>query len=354
MPDPPEGVSQAEALLGVRDLRTHFTLREGVIRAVDGVDFQIYRGRTLGLVGESGCGKSVSALSIMRLIRPPGETLEGGEVLWGDDSVQRNLLDLPEREMRRVRGAEISMIFQEPMTALNPVLSSGEQIYEVIKEHWGLDKDGRRDRAIEVLRTVGLPQPEQRLKAYPHELSGGMRQRVMIAMALACEPKLLLADEPTTALDVTIQAQILALIRELRDRTGMALLLITHDLGVIAEMSDEMAVMYTGEIVEHGDAFKLFAEPKHPYTQGLLTSIPTVQTERTQRLNTIRGSVPHMLRLPQGCLFSPRCPHAMNVCVEDRPQIQRLDDGRLVRCHLYPEPPSGHAGRPVAQARAEA
>ena len=348
----PQTQSNSDPLLTVRGMKTHFKLREGTVRAVDGVDFQIHKGRTLGVVGESGCGKSVSALSIMRLIRPPGEVIEG-EVIWSGDTVEQNLLDLSEQDMRRVRGSDISMIFQEPSTFLNPVLTIGRQILEVLEAHWDIDEKERETRAIEMLATVGLPQPEQRMKMYPHELSGGMKQRVMIAMALVCEPKLLLADEPTTSLDVTIQAQILELIRELRARTGMALLLITHDLGVIAEMADDVAVMYAGEIVEYADVKSLFANPKHPYTRGLMASIPTLATGRDARLNVISGTVPHMLRLPQGCLFEPRCPHAMQYCVDVRPEIQTLDDGRITRCHLYPDPPSGEAGEPAPRLKAE-
>ena len=345
----PERVEKGDLLLSVRNLRTHFRVRDGIVRAVDGVSYAIERGKTLGLVGESGCGKSVSALSVMRLIRPPGDIVDG-EVVWQD----RDLRQLSDRQMRSVRGDEISMIFQEPMTALNPVFNTGNQIGEVLREHRDFTRKQRYERIIEVLRLVGIPQPEQRIKAYPHELSGGMRQRVMIAMALACEPQLLLADEPTTALDVTIQAQILELIREIRARTGMALLLITHDLGVIAEMADDVAVMYTGEVVEYADVKSLFAAPKHPYTRGLMTSIPSLVTDRSERLSTIRGSVPHMMRLPLGCLFQSRCPEAMNICRDNRPQLQRLDDGRTVRCHLYPQRPSGHDGEPLPQARATA
>lgn len=345
-PQFPAGFERRDLLLQVENLRTHFRVRDGVVRAVDGVSYAIERGKTLGLVGESGCGKSVSALSVMRLIRPPGE-ITGGEVRWQG----RDLLPLGDREMRSVRGNEISMIFQEPMTALNPVFTAGNQINEVLREHRKFSRSERYERILEVLRLVGIPQPEQRVKAYPHELSGGMRQRVMIAMALACEPQLLLADEPTTALDVTIQAQILELLREIKGRTGMALLLITHDLGVIAEIADDVAVMYTGQVVEYADVASLFAAPKHPYTQGLMRSIPTLTTDRQERLSTITGSVPHMMRLPRGCLFQSRCPDAMKVCVDNRPELQRLDDGRLVRCHLYPQRPSGRDGEPLPQAQ---
>ena len=343
-PQFPAGFEDRDLLLQVENLRTRFRVRDGIVRAVDGVSYAIERGKTLGLVGESGCGKSVSALSLMRLIRPPGEITDG-KVKWQG----RDLLALTDREMRAVRGNEISMIFQEPMTALNPVFTAGNQINEVLRLHRDFSRSERYERILEVLRLVGIPQPEQRIKAYPHELSGGMRQRVMIAMALACEPQLLLADEPTTALDVTIQAQILELLREIKGRTGMALLLITHDLGVIAEIADDVAVMYTGQVVEYADVDSLFAAPKHPYTQGLMRSIPTLATDRTERLSTISGSVPHMMRLPLGCLFQSRCPDAMNVCRDNRPELQRLDDGRLVRCHLYPQRPSGRDGEPLPQ-----
>ena len=343
----PSGTQERDLLLSVTNLRTHFRVRDGIVRAVDGVSYAIERGKTLGLVGESGCGKSVSALSVMRLIRPPGDIV-AGEITWQG----RDVLTMSDREMRSVRGNEISMIFQEPMTALNPVFTAGNQIDEVLREHRSLKRKERYGRILEVLRLVGIPQPEQRLKAYPHELSGGMRQRIMIAMALACEPKLLLADEPTTALDVTIQAQILELLREIRSRTGMALLLITHDLGVIAEMADDVAVMYTGEVVEYADVQSLFSAPKHPYTRGLMTSIPTLSTKRDERLSTISGSVPHMMRLPVGCLFQARCPDAMNVCRDNRPALQMLGDGRIVRCHLYPQRPTGRDGEPLPQARA--
>jgi len=335
-------------LLAVEDLSTAFDTEGGRVTVVDQVSFEIDAGETLGLVGESGCGKSVTALSIMGLLpKPAGRTIGGSISFRGED-----LGTVPVERLQQVRGNRIAMIFQEPMTALNPVFNTGNQIGEVLREHRNFTGKQRYERTIEVLRLVGIPQPEQRVKAYPHELSGGMRQRVMIAMALACEPQLLLADEPTTALDVTIQAQILELIREIRARTGMALLLITHDLGVIAEMADDVAVMYTGEVVEYADVKSLFAAPKHPYTRGLMTSIPSLMTDRSERLSTIRGSVPHMMRLPSGCLFQSRCPEAMNICLDNRPQLQRLDDGRTVRCHLYPQRPSGYDGEPLPQARA--
>ncbi|MBM4436366.1 MAG: ABC transporter ATP-binding protein [Actinobacteria bacterium] len=335
-------------LLKVRGLQTHFLLREGVVRAVDGVDFELARGRTLGLVGESGCGKSVTAASIMRLIRAPGRIV-GGEVIWRG----RDLLRLSEEQMRSIRGNEIAISFQEPMTALNPVFSVGNQIMEVMRRHRRLNKHDQRERTIQVLRTVGIPEPERRLKAYPHELSGGMRQRVMLAMAVACEPQLLLADEPTTALDVTIQSQILELIRDLRARTGMSVLLITHDLGVVAETADDVGVMYAGELVELTDAATLFTTPKHPYTQLLLASIPTLKTDRRRRLTPITGTVPHMMHLPRGCLFEPRCPFAMDICRKVRPPMQLLRTGQAVRCHLYPTAADERApSRPAATTHA--
>jgi peptide/nickel transport system ATP-binding protein len=320
----------------VRGLRTSFFTRDGEVKAVDGVDLALERGRTLGLVGESGCGKSVTSLSLMRLLRAPGRIVGGEILLEGTD-----LTRVSERQMRAVRGARISMIFQEPMTSLNPVLTCGFQIGEVIREHQHLTGDGLKAKVIDTLRTVGVPQPDRRYDAYPHELSGGLRQRVVIAMALACDPDVLIADEPTTALDVTIQAQILGLLKEQRERRGMALLLITHDLGVIAEMADDVAVMYAGQIVEHADVRSLFKSPKHPYTVGLLSSLPTLATTRAARLHAIAGTVPNLLRLPPGCRFAPRCPRVMDVCRVRPPLLRPADDRRLVRCHLYPPAEQG-------------
>jgi peptide/nickel transport system ATP-binding protein len=318
-------------MLRVKGLKTHFFTADGVVRAVDGVDFMIKRGQTMGLVGESGCGKSVTSLSVMRLIAPPGRIIQGEIVLDGTD-----LLRLDEEDMYEVRGNRISMIFQEPMTSLNPVFTIGDQIAEAVLVHEKVSREQAKKRAIEMLGLVGIPQPQQRYNAYPHEMSGGMRQRVMIAMALSCSPEILIADEPTTALDVTIQAQILELMKSLKERTGMALLLITHDLGVVAEMADEVAVMYAGQIVEHADVLSLFRDPKHPYTQGLLASIPKLATDPGERLTVIQGTVPNLLRLPVGCRFAARCPHVMPVCREVDPLLGTLDDGRKVRCHLYP------------------
>jgi oligopeptide/dipeptide ABC transporter ATP-binding protein len=327
---PRDGADRPASLLDVRGLHTSFFTRDGEVKAVDGIDLRLERGRTLGLVGESGCGKSVTSLSLMRLLRAPGRIVGGEVLLDGTD-----LTKASEKQMRAVRGARISMIFQEPMTSLNPVLTCGFQIAEVIAEHQHLTGDTLKAKVIDTLRMVGIPQPDRRYDAYPHELSGGLRQRVVIAMALACDPDVLIADEPTTALDVTIQAQILALVKEQRERRGMALLLITHDLGVIAEMADDVAVMYAGQIVEHADVMSLFKSPKHPYTVGLLNSLPTVKTNRTQRLHAISGTVPNLLRLPSGCRFAPRCPRVMGICRDVPPLLQRIDDGRLVRCHLY-------------------
>jgi oligopeptide transport system ATP-binding protein len=321
----------AEPMLRVRGLKTHFFTADGVVRAVDGVDFEIRRGQTMGLVGESGSGKSVTSLSIMRLISPPGRIVEGEIVLDGTD-----LVHLDEDEMYNVRGNRISMIFQEPMTSLNPVFTVGDQISEAVLVHQKVSKEQAKKRAVEMLGLVGIPQPSARYKAYPHEMSGGMRQRVMIAMALACSPEMLIADEPTTALDVTIQAQILELMKELQQRNHTGLLLITHDLGVVAEMADEVCVMYAGQIVEQADVVKLFQDPKHPYTQGLLASIPKLAMDPSQRLNVIQGTVPNLLRIPVGCRFAPRCPYAMPICREVDPLLGTLDDGRKVRCHLYP------------------
>jgi len=314
-------------LLEVFDLKTYFFMDEGTAKAVDGVSFEVDKGETLGLVGESGCGKSVSALSIMRLIpHPPGKIVDGRITLDG-----KNLLELEEEEMRQIRGNEISMIFQEPMTSLNPVFTCGNQIEEAIILHQKVSKKEARERAIEMLRLVGIPAPEQRVREYPHQLSGGMRQRVMIAMALSCNPSLLLADEPTTALDVTIQAQILELLAHLQRELHMAVIMITHDLGVIAEVADRVAVMYAGKIVEYGEVHDIFKKPGHPYTQGLLQSIPKL-TEFRDRLAVIPGIVPNPLAFPRGCKFHPRCPVAVDMCQEAEPELRALASGHWVRC----------------------
>ncbi|HEY8439422.1 MAG TPA: ABC transporter ATP-binding protein [Candidatus Limnocylindrales bacterium] len=324
-PPPPPDV-----LLEVRGLRTHFKVLDGIVPAVDGVDFSLKRGETLGLVGESGCGKSVTSLSIMRLIQsPPGEIFAGE--IWFDG---RELLSLSEADMEEIRGNDITMIFQEPMTSLNPVFTVGEQIAESVRLHRKASKRAAWDRAIEMLRLVGIPSPERRVKQYPHELSGGMRQRVMIAMALACDPQLIIADEPTTALDVTIQAQILELIKRIQEETGTALLLITHDLAVVAETVQNVAVMYAGKIVETGSVADTLLAPKHPYTEGLITSIPS-RVEKGQRLNVIRGTVPNPFRMPKGCRFEPRCPYAFEPCKPFEPALEDIEGDRRVRCWLH-------------------
>ncbi len=339
----------SDALLEVRDLRTYFKVMDGVVRAVDGVSFSVGPGQTLGIVGESGCGKSVTALSIMRLHDTPPTWIptdanadripESVKALLGDAPPSRILFDgrdllaLPEDEMRAVRGNDIAMIFQEPMTSLNPVFTVGEQIAEAVIQHTKASKKDAWDKAIDSLRAVGINNPERRVKQYPHEMSGGMRQRVMIAMALSCDPKLLIADEPTTALDVTIQAQILELIREIQDRTGAALVLITHDLGVVAETVHDVVVMYAGRVVETGTVDEVLLTPKHPYTEGLLTSIPS-RGMRGQRLNVIKGTVPNPFNMPRGCNFAPRCPYAFGPCAEQDPRIEDADPAD-VACWLY-------------------
>ena len=316
-------------LLNVIDLKTYFRTMDGVVKAVDGVDFALKPGQTLGIVGESGCGKSVSALSVMRLVDQPG-WIAGGQMLFrGTD-----LAKISEKEMRGIRGDEISMIFQEPMTSLNPVFTVGNQVMEAITEHRKVGKREALAQTVELFRMVGIPSPERRVKDYPHNMSGGMRQRVMIAMALALQPDLLIADEPTTALDVTIQAQILELIKDLRVRVNTAVMLITHDIGVVAEMADNVVVMYTGKVVEHGTVMQVLKTPKHPYTVGLLNSIPSLGQKGT-RLNVIPGTVPSPLNLPRGCPFAPRCPHVMAICREELPPLKTLDDGSAARCWLY-------------------
>ncbi len=304
-------------LLSVANLRTGFHTHGGVIRAVDGVDFTIEKGGTLGVVGESGSGKSVTALSIMRLIDLPGRVESSSSILFEG----RELAALDEEEMATIRGNEISMIFQEPMTSLNPVFTVGDQIAEAVRLHQHVGKSEADKRAVEMMRLVGIPSAEKRVRDYPHQMSGGMRQRVMIGMALSCNPKLLIADEPTTALDVTVQAQILELMKELRERLGMAILLITHDLGVVAEMVDEVAVMYGGRIVERGPVKEIFANPQHPYTEALLRSIPLLGMRYTTPLKAIRGMVPSPLDWPPGCRFSPRCDYAFERCAEELPPL---------------------------------
>ncbi len=316
-------------LIEIEDLKTSFFTTDGELRAVDGVSFAIEEGRTMGLVGESGCGKSVTALSTMQLIPKSAGRIVGGEIRYRGE----NLLGFNEARMRHVRGNEISMIFQEPMTSLNPVFTVGTQIEEAIILHQRLSKKDARDKAIEMLRLVKIPEPQTRVDDYPHELSGGMRQRVMIAMALSCNPSLLIADEPTTALDVTIQAQILTLIEELQDQLGMALLLITHDLGVVAEQADDMAIMYAGRIVEHATPEVIFSRPLHPYTVGLLKSIPGYGGIG-EKLKAIPGIVPSPLNLPDGCSFSDRCAQAEDGCRTGEPELREMEDGHWVSCFL--------------------
>jgi oligopeptide/dipeptide ABC transporter ATP-binding protein len=332
--------SDENTLLEIRDLHTYFHVMDGTVKAVDGVTFSLKRGETLGLVGESGCGKSVTALTIMQLLDiPPGEIASGQ--IWFDG---RDLLQLDADEMRRVRGADIAMIFQEPMTSLNPVFTIGDQVSEAIVLHQHVNKKEAWARSIEALRSVGIPAPERRVKQYPHEMSGGIRQRVMIAMALSCNPKLLVADEPTTALDVTIQAQILELIKELQVRTGAALLLITHDLAVVAETVQNVAVMYAGRIVETGTVEEVLLGPTHPYTQGLLNSIPALH-KRGQELDVIKGVVPNPFRMPPGCKFEPRCPYAWDLCRTSEPDLVAVPGRKShSRCHLQTQAGASRRG----------
>ena len=325
-------MTETTTLLEIQNLKTYFDVRGHVARAVDDVSMSIAPGTTLGLVGESGCGKSVTAHSIIRLIPEPPGRIAGGRIMFEG----RNLLDLSESEMRRIRGNRISMIFQEPMTSLNPVLTVGDQVGEVIRLHQRLSAATTRERVVAMFKLVGIPAPESRLDDYPHQMSGGMRQRVMIAMALACSPRLMIADEPTTALDVTIQAQILDLMNELKNETGAAILFITHDLGVIAEMAQHVAVMYAGKVVEHTDAETLFSSPRHPYTEGLMASIPVIgRATEGGRLKTISGIVPSLFNLPAGCLFSDRCPDAFDACRQREPDMIEVTPHHSVRCLKY-------------------
>ena len=322
-----------ENILEIKGLKTYFFTEEGIVRAVDGVDLVVKRGEVLGIVGESGCGKSVTTLSILRLVSPPGRIVEG-EILFED----KDLLKLPESEMVDVRGNNISMIFQQPQSCLNPVFRVGDQLTEILHIHQNISKAEADQRAIELLALVGIPEPESRVNSYPHEMSGGMAQRVMIAMALACVPQLLIADEPTTALDVTIQAQILDLMRNLKGQMDAAIILITHDLGVVAEMCDRVDVMYAGRIVEEADVVELYQNPKHPYTQALIGSTPVLgQTDK--QLTTIPGSVPNLINLPTGCKFAPRClariENELEICTQEEPELKQVAPNHWVRCWLY-------------------
>lgn len=326
-------MNQGDKILEVKELQTSFFTDQGEVKAVDHVSFDLYRGKTVGIVGESGCGKSVTSLSIMRLIPSPPGKIVGGQILYKG----KELRNLSMEQMRKIRGNEISMIFQEPMTSLNPVFTVGNQLIEAILLHQDLSKSAAKEKAIEMLRLVGIPAPEKRIDDYPHQLSGGMRQRVMIAMALSCNPEILIADEPTTALDVTIQAQILDLLRDLQERVGMAIMLITHDLGVVAEVADEVVVMYAGKVAERASVKELFANPQHPYTQGLLNSIPTLSKDPTgkvkkARLEPIPGIVPSLLELPQGCRFQERCKYVTDECKKAEPELREISPQHWVRC----------------------
>lgn len=323
-----------QPLLQVEGLKTHFFTEEGVVRAVDGVDFEIYPGETLGIVGESGCGKSVTALSIIGLVGVPGEIV-AGSIRFQD----RVLTELDERDLVQIRGNAISMIFQQPMSSLNPVFKIGYQVSEVLLTHQNISQGEAWKQAVELLRKVGIPDSESRANAYPHEISGGQAQRVMIAMMLANMPSLLIADEPTTALDVTIQAQILDLMRDLRDEFGTSIMLITHDMGVVAEMADRVGVMYAGQVVEYTDVYNLFDHPHHPYTKGLLESIPVLGSSRNQKLSSIPGSVPNLINLPVGCRFAARCKakieHNLTRCSEEMPPMIQVSPGHFARCWIY-------------------
>jgi peptide/nickel transport system ATP-binding protein len=344
---PPQRASDPDDLLDIQDLRTYFATANGLVKAVDGVSLHIRQGKTLGVVGESGCGKSITALSIMRLIERPGRIVSGSIRFATQD-----ILKIKEADMREIRGNQISMIFQEPMTSLNPVYTCGDQVAEAVLKHRGGSKKAAMIRAVDMLSQVGIPDPKRRAKQYPHELSGGMRQRVMIAMALSTNPELLIADEPTTALDVTIQAQILELMKALREANRMAIMLITHDLGVVAEMSDDVAVMYAGKVVEASDAISLFDKPHHPYTKGLLASIPKLG-ERREKLEVIKGVVPNPLNLPSGCLFKRRCPYAMPIC-DTPPPLRSVGEGHVSRCWLTPDGGKPEIGEAPDPAEAEA
>ena len=326
--------AKASPLLDIRGLKTHFATDDGVVQAVDGVDLSIGRGETVGVVGESGCGKTVTAMSVLKLIAIPPGKIVAGEILYQG----RDLVPLDADEMDRIRAKDIAMVFQEPMTSLNPVYTVGEQIAEVVRRHEGLSRRAAQEKAVQMLRLVQIPNPEQRLHDYPHQFSGGMRQRVMIAMAISCSPKLLIADEPTTALDVTIQAQILELLADMKSRFGMAIMLITHAMGVVAETAQRVVVMYAGRVIEEAPVEQLFANPRHPYTQGLIRSIPRIDKAATgkARLEAIPGVVPSLINPPPGCRFAPRCRFAMPACREAIPPLREVGAGHKVACVLWP------------------
>ena len=345
------GKNGRESMLEIRGLKTYFYTEDGVVHAVDGVDMALDRGETLGVVGESGCGKSQTMFSVMRLVGPPGKILEGEVIFDG-----RDLMTLSDADMQDIRGNRISMIFQQPLSSLNPVFRVGDQIAEVFEIHQSLSKDEARKKAVEMMRKVGIPDPERRAQSFPHEISGGQAQRIMIAMALATDPELLIADEPTTALDVTIQAQILDLMRAMRAKSNMSIIFITHDLGVVAEMAENVAVMYAGQIVEYADVFSVFRDPKMPYTQGLLKSIPVLGEHREQ-LAVIPGAVPNLINLPPGCRFASRCTsrveYGLSICEEVEPALLPVEEGHQVRCWLYHDhAPSGHKA-PLATGRSQ-
>jgi oligopeptide transport system ATP-binding protein len=340
----------ADNFLEVRDLRTQFFTRDGTVRAVDGVSFDVRRGEALGLVGESGCGKSITSMSLMRLIPQPPGKIVSGEVILYEDGHRRDLLQLDEEEMRHVRGRVISMIFQDPMTSLNPVLTIGYQLTEPLKIHFNMSDEQARKRAIELLMQVGIPAAAERLDEYPHQFSGGMRQRVMVAMALTCDPKMLIADEPTTALDVTVQAQLLDLIKVLNRETGTAVLIITHDLGVVADLCDRVMVMYAGQIIESGTGDEIFDSPQHPYTKGLMQSVPRLGPTVRDRLEPIEGMPPDLIAPPGGCRFRPRCPMAFSKCVETPPRVF-LGGEHHSACWLAVEGVAEEAKRETAEQR---
>ena len=319
----------SENILELKNLKTHFFTKHGEVPAVDGVDITVPKGKIIGIVGESGCGKSVTATSIMHLIEKPGRIVDGQVLFDGEDITYAS-----PKEINKIRGDRMTMIFQEPMTSLNPVYTVGKQVSEAIILHHNVSKEEAKKMTIDIFEQVGIPEPEKRFNSYPHQLSGGLRQRVMIGMAMVCKPDLMIADEPTTALDVTIEAQILHLMREMQQKSGASIIMITHNLGVVAELCDEVYVMYAGKVMEHAEIHELFKNPCHPYTYGLLNSIPDTQGTK-DRLYTIKGMVPNLLKLPQGCRFCPRCDKAMKICMTTQPELQTVADGHEVRCHLF-------------------